>query len=358
MITSFVFMAMLILAAVGALAGAMEVRAGVKEPKVLGDAPLCEASAALRLPCGEGECLIVGDNEVRDRLYLFPVTDNEDLEAKDGKELLLGDVEISDIESLARLGSNRILVLGSHSRNTRCEPKKKRRRFLIVTLSKGSIQSVGETIKSKKITCERLLGEATDDSDILKAVCERIDDAEKKADSIFEMLTIQGEDETKDACGKAAPFNIEGAATIPAADGPEVWVGLRGPLVDVEEDGKARQFAVMLRMKNQEELRFDAAALVDLDGFSIRALTVSDGWVWGIGGPSVDSTAAFTIWRFPISTLKPDAKIQPEMIRKLPTSSEGLAVSGSTAFVVIDGDQGNSSCDAPARYLTIQGLNH
>ena len=324
--------------------------------KVLGEAPMCEASAALRLPCGEGDCLFVGDNEVRDQLYRFPIT-NQDLEAQGGKGLPLGDVEISDIESLVNLGSNQILVLGSHSRNTRCDPKKKRRRFLVVTVSKGGIESVRGTIQGKKIKCERLLGNAADDSDILKAVCSSIDESEDEANSVFDALATAGEDATKEACGKAAPFNIEGAVGIPVADGPEVWVGLRGPLVEMEKDGELRQLGVMLRMKNQEKLSFDAAALVDLGGFTIRELTVAGGWVWGIGGPPEDSSVAFKLWRFPIRTLGPDATIHPESLGELPTSSEGLALSGSTAFVVIDGDRSGSSCVDPAMYQAVRVPN-
>ncbi len=323
---------------------------------MLGRFPLCEASAALRLPCGEGDCLLVGDNEVRDRLYEFPIR-NQDLEAQAVKELGLGDGEISDIEALVNLGSNRILVLGSHGRNKGCEPKKNRRRFLVVERLRNGIQSVGETVESKRITCERLLNN-TDRSEMLKAVCESIDQTERQADSIFEALDTAGGDAAEVACGKAAPFNIEGAVAIPAKDGPEVWIGLRGPLVETAEGGERRRLAVMLRMKNLQEFSFDAAALVDLGGFAIRELTVGGGWVWGIAGPPEDSSVAFKLWRFPIRGLQADATIRPELLRELPTSSEGLALSGSTAFVVIDGDQGGNSCVEPARYQAIRVLNY
>ncbi len=139
-----------------------------------------------------------------------------------------------------------------------------------------------------------------------------------------------------------------------------MWVGLRGPLVEMEEDAEARRLAVMLRMRNQEKLSFDAAVLLNLDGFAIRELTVEGGWVWGIGGPPEDSTVAFKLWRFPIRSLQPNATIRPELLGELPTSSEGLAFSGSTALVVIDGDwnKSNNSCDAPARYQAIRVPNY
>ena len=329
----------------------------LKEPPGDSDKAMCETSAALRLPCGEEDCLLVGDNEVRDRLFQFPIT-NQDLDPQGGKQLKLGSVEISDIESLVNLGSNRILVLGSHSRNKRCDPKKNRRRFLVVERSGDGIKPVGKTVQGKKIKCERLLGSATDDSDILKAVCTSIDETEEQANSVFNALETAGEAATEEACGKAAPFNIEGAVAIPAADRPEVWVGLRGLLVQSENGEGTRRFAVMLRMKDQEKLSFDAAALVDLGGFVIRELTLAGGWVWGIGGPPEDSTVAFKLWRFPIRSLAPDATIRPESLGELPTSSEGLSPLGSTAFVVIDGDQSGDSCADPARYQVVRIPNY
>ncbi|WP_295442237.1 hypothetical protein [uncultured Thiodictyon sp.] len=42
---------------------------------LLGQSPLCEASAALILPCPgtRDTCLVVGDNEVSDKLFWFPI---------------------------------------------------------------------------------------------------------------------------------------------------------------------------------------------------------------------------------------------------------------------------------------------
>jgi hypothetical protein len=329
---------------------------GDAQPKELGRAPLCEASAALRLSCGEGDCLIVGDNEIRDALYQFPIL-NPGLDAQAGKELPLGNVEISDIESLVDLGSNRILVLGSHSRDKSCDPKRNRRRFLAVERSEHGVKAASGIIESGKIQCQRLLGGAPLGGGILGAVCNAIDASERRADSIFDALGTAGEQATEEACGKAAPFNIEGAVAIPAQDGPEVWVGLRGPLVEMNPSGASRRLAVMLRMKDQEALHFDAAALVDLGGLAIRELAIGGGWVWGIAGPPEDSSAAFRLWRFPIRSLQPEATVLPELLGELPTSSEGLALAASTAFVIIDGDQGGDTCAEPARYQTIRVPN-
>ncbi len=158
----------------------------LKEPPGDSERAMCETSAALRLPCDEGDCLILGDNEVRDRLYQFPIT-NQDLGTQGSKQLTLGNVEISDIESLVNLGSNRILVLGSHSRNKTCDPKKKRRRFLVVRRSEDGIKPVDAIVQGKKIKCERLLGNV-DDSETLSAVCKSIKESEDRANEIFEAL--------------------------------------------------------------------------------------------------------------------------------------------------------------------------
>ena len=166
---------------------------------------MCEASAALQFPCGAGNCLIVGDNEVCNALYLYPI-ENQDLDTRSQTELPLGNnIEISDIESLVSLGANRVLILGSHSRNEVCEPRSERRRFLVVEQTETGFKPVGETVQAEKITCNRVLGDARGASDILKAVCVSIDDAERRADAIFSK--VEAAEEAKKACDEAAPFN-------------------------------------------------------------------------------------------------------------------------------------------------------
>ena len=97
----------------------------------LGRFPLCEASSALLMTCpgGDGECLLVGDNEQGKELYLFPFQDQKpDSDAQRAVGLHLGDgKEISDIEALAGVSGDEILVFASHSRNASCEVKPKRR---------------------------------------------------------------------------------------------------------------------------------------------------------------------------------------------------------------------------------------
>ncbi|MDQ3774474.1 MAG: hypothetical protein M3461_08980, partial [Pseudomonadota bacterium] len=53
----------------------------------------------------------------------------------------------------------------------------------------------------------------------------------------------------------------------------------------------------------------------------------------------------------PKSALEEAQVIDSELIRALPSSSEGLAISGKTAYVVVDGDAGKDGvCKEPARY--------
>jgi hypothetical protein len=92
-----------------------------------------------------------------------------------------------------------------------------------------------------------------------------------------------------------------------------------------------------------------------LAGRGIRELTVDGNWIWLIAGPPQDSEEPFQLLRFPVADLQPEAIIKPEFIMELPTSSEGLAIDGANAYIVIDGDTGdsNSACEKPGRYQVI-----
>ena len=110
------------------------------EPLDLGGHPVCEASAAVLVPCPQvgGRGLLVGDNEDRNHLFVYRVVD-EGLDVASRRALpfthLLDELErdereISDIEALVLLRGAEVLVVGSHSRNKSCETRKKRRRTL------------------------------------------------------------------------------------------------------------------------------------------------------------------------------------------------------------------------------------
>jgi len=94
-------------------------------PRTLGKYPVCEPSAVVQIPCpnSNGDCLLVGDNETKKSLFLYPIKLGK-LEATVQKELSLGGTEISDIEAITELGDNGVLIFGSYSRNSQCEIKK------------------------------------------------------------------------------------------------------------------------------------------------------------------------------------------------------------------------------------------
>ena len=248
--------------------------------QALGDFPMCETSSAV---WAGGEQLLIGDNEVREALFAFPLSDGR-LDPSQSTELALGnDVEISDIEALASLKSGEVVVFGSHSRNTRCDGRSNRRRFLrgsvtadgFVASSDGVVQMPGV------ISCGSLFGDIFDDKPLLAEVCRRIDAVEQAADEIWQS------DATPEvqvgACNEAQPFNAEGAMAVADASGEAVWIGLRSPLLPVASWSGDDYMAIMLRMKDLDEYAFDAAALVDLDGFGIRELTVNNGHIFGLG---------------------------------------------------------------------------
>ncbi|MCI0538479.1 MAG: DUF3616 domain-containing protein [Verrucomicrobiales bacterium] len=323
--------------------------------ETLGRFPLCEASSALLVTCpgGDGECLLVGDNEQAKELYLFPVRDQKlNSDAQRAFDLHLGDgKEVSDIEALAGISGDEILVFASHSRNTSCEVKPKRRQFGKVSLSKAQT-AVVDTLGSKKVTCEHLFGNRALDAP-MKAACEAIDNADAKATLIDD--AVKAGKLTKDAakapCNAVNAYNAEGAVAIHTPKGTGVWIGLRAPLLPAHpSQPEKKHLAILLHMKDLTAYTFDRVAFVDLGGRGVRDLSSDATSIWVIAGPPEDRTEPFELRRIRKSALDETQVIDSELIRALPPSSEGLAISGRTAYVVIDGDTGEDEvCKESAR---------
>ena len=322
----------------------------------LGRFPLCEASSALLVTCpgGDGECLLVGDNEQGRELYLFHVRDqklNSDAQRAFDPHLRDGE-EISDIEALAGVSGDEIVVFASHSRNTSCEVKPKRRQFAKVSLSKAHTAVVG-TLRSKKVTCEHLFDNPALDAP-MKAACEAIDTADAKATQIDDAMKTGKftEDAAKAPCNEVNAYNAEGAVAIHTPKKTDVWIGLRAPLLPAHPSQPAKKnLAILLHMKDLTAYTFDRVAFVDLGGRGVRDLSSDATSIWVIAGPPEDRPEPFELRRFPKSALDEAKVIDSEFIRALPPSSEGLAISGKTAYVVIDGDTGKDEvCKEPARY--------
>ncbi|MGK7876830.1 MAG: DUF3616 domain-containing protein [Xenococcaceae cyanobacterium] len=308
-------------------------------PEILGQYPVCEPSAVVKVTCPEsgGDCLLVGDNEQKTSLFLYPVN-SERLESTTQNQLELGE-RISDIEAIAKLDDDKVLIFGSHSRNSNCETKKKRRQFLQARVLSNSLKPIDKIIKSPKIESKVLFdGTDIDKNEKLQAVSRVIDEAEVAANKA---------EEDKTACQKANAFNAEGAVTVLDSS---VWIGLRSPLVSLEQ----KNYATLLRMASPlDKYRFDEVAFLDLEGRGIRELTLDENWIWGIAGGPEDGLDNFVLWKLPTQSLNPNAILEPEIVRELPASSEGLVIVEGTAYVLIDGDSGNSDdrCEIPGQFI-------
>lgn len=301
---------------------------------------MCEPSAATFAPWNPA-LVLVGDNEVKEQLYAFSMTADglQFVEALDIPKENGGRPR--DIEALAASGEA-VMIVGSHSRNSHCEEKPRRRRMEWVRLGgDGALEAgAGDFIDGRpaldkamasKESCLETLFVAPAPAKAA-AVCGAMVDAETMAD-----------DASPSAC---AGLNIEGAVGL--ADG-RIWLGLRAPLVD--------QKAVMLRLTpGHDELRFDHAVLVDLGGRGIRELTFDQGRqrVWGIAGPDVDRADPFRLWHVAADDLASEDDLTGAIdARELPTSSEGMLVWEGRALILIDGaatDEGQTCAVHPEQY--------
>ena len=99
---------------------------------------------------------------------------------------------------------------------------------------------------------------------------------------------------------------------------------------------------------------FDAVVLLDLHGLGIRELSFSAGKLWGIAGPTIHSVQPHMLWSVEANELQDGARLTPALLGTLPTSAEGLAILGSNAVVLMDGDRGDegaTSCKKDSDYI-------
>lgn len=303
-------------------------------PKVLGEAPLCEPSAALRAPWDKG-LVLVADNEQRKRLFTFRLK-NGQLDDM-GRLKVPKDDDPDDVEALVAVGKQ-VMIVGSHSRNKDCERRGKRQRIKLVSWSQDNA----------KLRLVRRIDVADTWRDAMKTTASCLASrfttpAPKGAEAVCAALVKAEREGTEERC---ETINIEGA--FATRDG-RVWLGLRAPTVEGD--------AVLVRMTEAlDALRFDAVVRLDLGGDGVRELARRGATLWGIQGPTLDSDRAFGLWRIEADALKPGARVTPQRAAELPTSSEGLAFDGRHALVLIDGAEGDSdaACATPARWLRVK----
>lgn len=336
------------------------------EPVPLGEHPLCEASAAVLVPCPDApkqRCLLVGDNEERTSLFLFRIEGGK--VQREQQQVVTLDLdsstELSDIEALTRLPGDQIGVFASHSRNTKCKARKKRRRFGRIS-ELGPASTAVALVETKRLGCDRVIDACSGGDPLLAAVCVTIESTESRADAVeegFEGGTLD-EATAKKQCNEVLPYNAEGAVNLIADGQPDLWIGLRAPLLSRHPSHpEETDLAILLHMKDLDAYVFDRVALLDMDGRGVRDLTVSEDSVWLIAGPPEDlpegAEIPFQLRRFDVSALSRKEIIEPELIDPdLPTSSEGLVILDGQAIVVMDGDAGEDAekCAKPSRIDT------
>jgi hypothetical protein len=320
----------------------------------------CETSAAVALQDGR---ILVGDNETKDRLFAY-VWHEGGARPAEPFEITWdpsGGRKVEDIEALARDGS-RIYVVGSHSRKKNCERDEERFRILrgriegdmlvdtvVMGLAAARSDAAWMQATGDVAGClERLFTEDARRSRLAHGFCEALVEAERAANWGGNPSRAGAPPGGGVAAHCQRTLNIEGAAVIAG----RLWIGLRAPLV-----GKERR-AALLRVRDENSTyRFDAVALVGLDGRGIRELeTLEHGGrvrLWGIAGPVEDTapgnaraglagaSTGFVLWSADASQMQPEALLDPTSnggLQQVPASSEGLVLRPPQALLWIDGN--------------------
>jgi hypothetical protein len=307
------------------------------EPEVLVPRPLCEASAALAAPWDEG-LVVVADNERPEQLYVFALADGA--LAPEEVWQMPAEQRPADVEALARLGDE-VVVVGSHSRNSRCEAKESRQRLRsLARRQDGTLQATAfldaaptwkEAMAEDGARCLATLFAEPPPAGAGE-VCDALVAAERRAASGGETCEV---------------LNVEGA--FGTAD-RRLWLGLRAPV--------AAGRAVLLRLlPGLAELRFDRVAFVDLEGRGIRELSLAGDRLYGLAGPTVDANEPFALFRVLAPALLAGGEPAVEILRRdLLPSSEGLLIRDGRAYVLLDGDEGGGAgggCRVPSGWYTV-----
>ena len=328
-------------------------------PVELPSYPVCEASAAVEMPCladRSRTCIWLADNEQPKHLFEYQVDDAGTLSRSISWKISLHE-EAGDIEALVKDGGD-VLAIGSHGRNGKCELSKKRARIVRISpdASRTTLVASDGDWQENLTDCEQwiALGDADAPARALRGeACAAILQAEQAADGFAKASKKSGSDER---C-PATPLNLEGAVSIPDGGASRIWVGLRAPVSGSK--------AFLLRLAplggetSAKRIFFDGIAAIDLGGMGVRELTSAGGKLWGIAGTPPDSEQASFLWSTDEGALKSGATIAAvtKVGDPLPPTSEGLVVQPDRerAIVIIDGglDRENERCDPPSQQMVV-----
>jgi hypothetical protein len=332
---------------------------------------LCEASGARFVPCpldASASCLLVADNEIGDRLFLYPVRDDRTLGAQRAIPLVARDgspqrAKVGDIETL-EVADGVVWVVGSHGRSRwrddrpAGDAKQCRVAGGRLSIFRGSWnpETPMEVIRGariatkKKVWRERLGAQCLSGLFDLEAGDVRGNELAAAACDAFAKHDARA---SADAGACASAFQIEGAAAIPSRAGvPRLWLGLRTPTLQ----GKA----LLLRVREgADELAFDGIALADLgSGRGIRDLAHAAGQLWAIAGPAGEADAGgFELRAIEADALASGARLAMRPVAKLRGQAEGLAISpgGERIVVVTDGKAGSAGvCELRSQSFDVQ----
>jgi hypothetical protein len=336
---------------------------GDAKPAKLERYPVCEASAALEVPCfddAQPRCIWVGDNEQETKIFQYIADAHGNLVPALRFELDLDDVKVGDVEALVADDSG-VLIVGSHSRKSNCMKDAKRAAIArIVRTTHGALQST--TVFREDAFADRI---KRCDSALINLDETQLGSEAEELRREFCAAVLATENAAEAAVGEKDKctgngFNIEGAITARDEKGrARVWLGLRGPTMG------NRAVLLSLAPSNGGDplLSFDGIAAIDLKGSGIRELAASEGWIWGLAGCVTDCTDPSRLWRIPVAALHNGADISaPEFIVNgdfLP-GAEGLVIQPTArrAIVLIDGDTGkvDGHCTTPALQFTLSLL--
>lgn len=266
---------------------------------------------------GDGEFLVIGNDEDNDVLVLKRVNDGKYEELEKIKLLSEEADEEIDIEGITCHGRT-IYVIGSHSRKrTKVDPEKKqsKNRERLTENTEGPLR---ETLFRFTLSADGELN------------------SEVKRESL--RARIHDDPILKTFAGipsKEGGVDIEGIAT----DGENLYIGFRGPVL---RDGYVPVLVLDFENPDEAEMLF-----VNLSGHGIRDMVAIDDGFLLIGGPIGEGAGAYELFKWDGKDGLPGKDVDvamPQNLGRVPApagaanaKAEGLAVIGNDLLIIYDG---------------------
>jgi len=336
----------------------LEAEYGLSEPTMLSLDSFdgCAVGGLATTDCGGTECVVAFGDSGSKNGTAYPFA-NDSLSA--GKSWSMGK-PIGKVGGVAIRGSE-AAVVGTMGRTPACELAPNTQRYVLGTTGAAGLSPL--TFKKySTVTCNSVIDRGIRNDDVGGPVCEFMQYTQARAD-VLENKYLNGQISDVEAeknCIKVNPFAVGAAVMVATARGLETWAGLVGPTYDAGAVAGTNELQTPI-LRVGDEGKFDAAALLHLEGRPVRGLAIDGDNVVVLAGQSTKANDS-ALYMFLAADLEGGAAIKPILLTdQLPGDLSGLTLAGDRYIVGQNGERASKkSCsEAPSllAYPSVSAYN-